>query len=81
MDIGFEGGDYNLESMEGRRIKIQAGNKGSLIIFMKDIIQSQEEKRNELTITQRFYDPKDRHMYLEDEPFVEIEKEVNEFIY
>ena len=46
-----------MQAIEGRKIKINAGNKGPLMILIKDIIESEEAISGDLTISQRFFDP------------------------
>lgn len=37
MQLSFASGDYKLSPLQGRNIQIEKGEKGNLIIFLKDI--------------------------------------------
>ncbi|KRW99096.1 hypothetical protein PPERSA_07349 [Pseudocohnilembus persalinus] len=78
-DLPFQGGDFTLKAADGRDLQICAG-KSNLIVFLKDITLCEFEKRGDITVSQMFFDPKDRYKYLEDDPSVKVEKEVDEFI-
>ncbi|KAL4437870.1 hypothetical protein ABPG74_001041 [Tetrahymena malaccensis] len=79
MDIAHTSRDnYDLNSLPGR--KIQIVSQKNVIYFSKEIVQSSEITKANVSIIQTFFDPNDRFTTLKDDPTVKIEKEVEEFV-
>ncbi|KAL4487468.1 hypothetical protein ABPG72_006988 [Tetrahymena utriculariae] len=79
MDIAHTSRDnYDLNSLPGR--KIQIVSQKNVIYFSKEIIQSSEITKANVSIIQTFFDPNNRFTTLKDDPTVKIEKEVEEFV-
>jgi hypothetical protein len=47
---------------------------------LKEVKESNPDIRGDITVTQRFFDPKDRYQVSEEDPDVNLEKEVEEFV-
>ncbi|EAS01818.2 hypothetical protein TTHERM_00565630 (macronuclear) [Tetrahymena thermophila SB210] len=79
MDIAHTSRDnYDLNSLPGR--KIQIVSQKNVIYFSKEIVQSSDITKANVSIIQTFFDPNDRFTTLKDDPTVKIEKEVEEFV-
>ncbi len=81
IDLSFEGGEFELEALQGRQIEVRSGANQNLIIFLKDIIESNSKLSGNIAVTQRYFDPKARYTFLEDDPSVQIERDVDEYLY
>ena len=65
-------------SYEGRGLEIRAAS--DLIVLTKAVAEAQSDVRADILIIQRFFDPQDRHTESEDEPGVQVEKDVDQYI-
>ena len=77
MDLPFQGDEYKMNSVENRRTEITAGPT-SLLIFQKEICEGKADIRGDIAIIQRFFDPKDRYTFDEDDPTIKVEKSIDE---
>jgi len=50
------------------------------MIFYKEIREGKSDIRSDILIAQRFYDPKDRYVFSEEEPEMKLEKDVEDYI-
>lgn len=51
-----------------------------MIIYTKEIKETTSKLRNDIFITQRFFDPKERFVQDEDDPNIQYNKDVEEFL-
>jgi len=75
--LPFEAKKHDYKSVK-RGMEITAAS--NMIIFHKDIKEVKYKKQNNILITQRFYDPRDRYKTSEDDPNLKTEKEVEEYL-
>lgn len=79
-DLKSSNASYEMVAVEGRKIEITAGKSTNLIVFIRQIKTCASSLRGEISIAQRFFDPTDSYYYSEEEPDIQMEKEVEEFI-
>lgn len=47
---------------------------------MKNIVKAKKDLKSEITINQKFFDPNDKYVQLEEDPNVQVLKPVEEFL-
>jgi len=78
MGLPFKAGSHNYKNHEGRGVTIEGGSDA--VVLHKEISEGKADLKPEILISQRFFDPKDRYTQQEDDPGVEIEKEVDQYV-
>ncbi len=80
LDLNFESAEYKMTAVAGRKLKIECSETSCVILFLKEIQESNSELRGDISVAQRFFDPRDRYQVSEEDPDVEVEKEVEEYL-
>ncbi|CAD8142905.1 unnamed protein product [Paramecium octaurelia] len=57
---------------------VEITTKSSALFFMKEIKEGKAQLRQDILIAQRFFDPIDRYIISEDDPELQLEKDVSE---
>ena len=78
LSLPFEIPNHNYVRLEGKSLRIECASNS--IIFSKEIKEGTSNLREDILITQRFFDLTDRYSFSEDEPDVQIEKNVEEYL-
>lgn len=73
MNLPFSQPTHKQSQSVGKEKEITAGY--NMIVFTKEIKESVAKLRSDIMIKQRFYDPKDRRQYSDDDPLVFWEKD------
>ncbi|KAL4440764.1 hypothetical protein ABPG74_013745 [Tetrahymena malaccensis] len=76
--LPFESQSHNYEPYEGKGIKITM--KSNCIIFAKQIKEGQAQLREDILITQKFFDPNDRYVFSDENPDDKYEKQITEYV-
>lgn len=76
--VAFKPDDYISTPTEARGLIIEATSDA--IIFTKEISEGKADLKPEILVSQRFFDPKERYMESEEDPGVQIEKEVEQYV-
>jgi len=79
ISLPFKPENHTQSPFEGRGIEIQAAS--DFITFTKAVTEAQPELKTDILITQRFFDPQEKYTESEDEPGVQVEKEVDQYIF
>ena len=78
LSLPFRAEKHPQTSYEGRGLEIRAAS--DLIVLTKAVAEAQSDVKTDILIIQRFFDPQDRHTESEDEPGVQVEKDVDQYI-
>jgi len=78
LSLPFKPQAHTYTNYEGRGLQIQAAS--DFIIFSKAVAEAESDLKGEILITQRFYDVQDRYTESEEEPGLQVEKEVDQYI-
>lgn len=78
LDLPFTSPSHTQSGFEQRGLEIEVGT--DVVVFTKDISEGKADLRPEILIAQRFFDPKDRFTYSEEDPGVQLEKEVEQYV-
>ncbi|EAR85110.2 hypothetical protein TTHERM_00530680 (macronuclear) [Tetrahymena thermophila SB210] len=76
--LPFESQSHNYEPYEGKGIKITMNS--NCIIFAKQIKEGQAQLREDILITQKFFDPNDRYVFSDENPDDKYEKQITEYV-
>jgi len=76
--LPFVAKDPILKNLEGKSVQIEAVS--NQIIFYKEIREGSADLKPDILISQRYFDPKDRYTFSDDDPDLKLEKDVQEFI-
>jgi len=76
--LPFEAKSHNYESYEGKGIKITLATNA--IIFAKQIKEGQAALREDILISQKFFDPDDRYVFSDENPDDKYEKVIAEYV-
>jgi len=78
ISLPFKPENHKQSSFEGRGLEIQAAS--DFITFTKAVTEAESNPKNDILITQRFFDPLQKYTESEEEPGVKVEKEVDQYI-
>ena len=76
--LPFEAKSHNYEPYEGKGIKITLATNA--IIFAKQIKEGQAVLREDILISQKFFDPDDRYVFSDENPDDKYEKVITEYV-
>jgi len=76
--LPFEAKSHNYEPYEGKGIKITLATNA--IIFAKQIKEGQAALREDILISQKFFDPDDRYVFSDENPDDKYEKVITEYV-
>ncbi|KAL4490234.1 hypothetical protein ABPG72_004273 [Tetrahymena utriculariae] len=76
--LPFESQSHNYEPYEGKGIKITMNS--NCIVFAKQIKEGQAQLREDILITQKFFDPNDRYVFSDENPDDKYEKQITEYV-
>ena len=78
LSLPFKPKAHSYTNYEGRGLQIEAAS--DFIIFSKAVTEADSDLKGEILITQRFFDVQDRYTESEEEPGLQVEKEVDQYI-
>ena len=78
LSLPFRPEDHTQTTLEGRGLEIKAAS--NMIVFTKAVTEAEPALKGEILITQRFFDRNDKYTESEEEPGLQIEKEVDQYI-
>lgn len=70
--LSFEGNSHNYEPYEGKGVKITMNS--NCVVFAKQIKEGQASLRDDILISQKFFDPNDRYVFSDENPDDRYEK-------
>jgi hypothetical protein len=59
---------------------VQINPASTALIFTKEIKEGKADLKVDILVAQRFFDPKDRYVYSDEDPSIKIEKDISEYI-
>lgn len=78
MALPNENPSHKYTPVEGKGVEIEAA--GNLVVFMKEVREGNSDLKVDILVAQRFFDPKDRYVYSDEDPGVKFEKDIKEYI-
>jgi len=78
LSLPFKPKAHSYTNYEGRGLQIEAAS--DFIIFTKAVAEADSDLKGEILIIQRFFDVQDRYTESEEEPGLQVEKEVDQYI-
>ena len=78
ISLPFTAGEHKYTPRDSRGLEIEAAS--DLILLTKTIEEAESDLKNDVIVIQRFYDPQDRYTKSTEEPGLQIEKEIDQYI-
>ncbi len=78
MPLPFESKQHTYTPVDGKGVIIETANQ--VVIFSKEIKESNAEMKSDILIAQRFFDPRNRYVVSEDDPTVKFERDITEYV-